>query len=158
MPLNYQRPERTPAEQAELDRADRRQFWIIAVIFTIAISALTLAYVAISDVLDPPSASTGAAQQIDEPAMPVPDGGAKPTDPGDRGGSEQLLLMGGLVVALGFGTAWVVHSSRRAKRRLASAPDDRRTASDGADGAEGKDETPGEDAAVSASTGSQAPR
>jgi hypothetical protein len=127
--MNYERSKRTPAEQAAADRADRREFWIIAVVFSLAIIALTGIYVVVSDVLEPPSPTTGAAEQVDQPALPIPDGGHEPTDPGDRGGSEQLLLMGGLFVALGLGAAWVVHSSRRAKRRLAAGTVD----SDGAD-------------------------
>lgn len=118
--MTYQRPQRTPAEQAELDRADRRQFWIIAVIFTVAMVALTGLYVAVSSVFDPPSPSVGAAEQVDNPALDVPDGGAEPTSAGDRGGSEQLALLGGLVVAIGAGTAWVIHSSRKARRQLAA--------------------------------------
>ncbi len=118
--MNYERSKRTPAEQAAADRADRREFWIIAAVFSLAIIALTGIYVVVSDVLEPPSPTTGAAEQVDQPALPIPDGGHEPTDPGDRGGSEQLLLMGGLFVALGLGAAWVVHSSRRAKRRLAA--------------------------------------
>jgi flagellar basal body-associated protein FliL len=45
-----------------------------------------------------------------------PDYGQKPKHPGDPGGWEQLALLGLLVVAVGSGTAWVVHTSRKAKR------------------------------------------
>lgn len=118
--MNPQRPRRTAAEQAELDRADRRQFWIIAVIFTAALVVVTGLYVAVSSTVDPPSPDVAAAEQIDNPALVIPDGGQEPTEPGDRGGSQQLALMGGLILALGLGTAWVVHSSRRARRQLAA--------------------------------------
>ena len=45
-----------------------------------------------------------------------PDYGQKPQHPGDPGGWEQLALLGLLVVALGGGAGWLVHTSRKAKR------------------------------------------
>lgn len=114
-----ERPVRTPEEEAAVRNADRRQFWIIAVVFVVGFLIASLIYTAIDNWIQPPSPVTGAGQQIDEPGMPIPDGGAKPTSPGDRGGSEQLALMTGLIVVLSGGTAWVYFSSRRAKRRLA---------------------------------------
>ncbi|HET8931067.1 MAG TPA: hypothetical protein VFN21_10460 [Acidimicrobiales bacterium] len=155
--MNYERPRRSPAEQAALDRADTRQFWRIAVIFTIAIAAMTGIYVVVADAVRPPSPETGATAQVDEPAIPLPDGGQEPTDPGDRGSSEQLLLMGGLFVVLAGGAAWVVHSSRRARRRLAAEL----TAEAATDGADGGDESTGHvtsPGAVSLSPGSPEPR
>ncbi len=150
--MNYERPLRSPAEQAALDRAEARQFWRIAVIFTIAIAAMTGIYVAVSNAVQPPSPETGAAAQVDEPAIPVPDGGHEPTDSGDRGGSQQLLLMGGLIVVLAGGAAWVVHSSRRARRRLADAA----TSAPVTASAPTAEKSP--DAALSRSSGSPEPR
>lgn len=145
--MNYERIRRTPTEQAEADRKDRRQFWIVAVVFTIAITAVTGLYVAVSDTVQPPSPQYGAAQQIDEPGMPIANGGAEPEEPGDRGGSQQIAVMVGLVVFIGGGAAWVVHSSRRARRRLAEQDADETVELDGPTIPE-----------VSSSTGSPTPR
>jgi len=159
--MNYERSKRTPAEQAAADRAERREFWIIAAVFSLAIIALTGIYVVVSDVMEPPSPTTGAAEQVDQPALPIPDGGHEPTDAGDRGGSEQLLLMGGLMVAIGLGAAWVVHSSRRAKRRLADDAAAAGTATGPAEGAETPPVAETVDAAtppVTSTAGSPEPR
>lgn len=115
--MNYQRPTRTPAEEAALRRTDRREFWILAAAFTIFMLVATGVYTVVNDAIQPPNPATGAAQQMDEPALPIPDGGAKPTSSGDRGGTDQVALMWLLIVALGGGSLWVVHSSRKARRR-----------------------------------------
>lgn len=159
--MNYERPRRNPAEQSALDRADTRQFWRIAVVFTIAIAAMTGLYVVIADAVRPPSPETGAAAQVDEPAIPVPDGGHEPADSGDRGGSQQLLLMGGLFVVLAAGSAWVVHSSRRVRRRLAAAEAESPGSASGVGEDATSDDSTSDDAApgeVSLSTGSPEPR
>ena len=44
----------------------------------------------------PTATESGTPHIIDRP-----NSGSKPTNPGDRGGSEQLLLFGGMVLALG---------------------------------------------------------
>ncbi len=120
--MSTERPVRTAAEQEAVDRKDRRQFWLIAAIFAIVLIGLTGVYVAVSSKVQPTTPEQGAAQQVDSPALPIPDGGAEPTDSGDRGGSGQLALLGGIIVVLGAGAAWVVHSSRRARRRHDGAP------------------------------------
>lgn len=114
--MNYQRPTRTPAEEAALRRTDRREFWIIAAAFTIFMLVATGVYTVVNDAIQPPNPATGAAQQIEEPAMPIPDGGAKPANSGDRGGTDQIALMWLLILALGGGSLWVIHSSRKARR------------------------------------------
>jgi len=44
----------------------------------------------------PTTTDSGSPHIIDRP-----NSGTEPTNPGDRGGSEQLLLMGGLIVVIG---------------------------------------------------------
>lgn len=112
---------RTPAEQATADERDRRQFWIIAAVFIVALVGLTLGYVAVATQVQPPSPERGAAQQVDQPALPIPDGGAEPTSSGDRGGVGQLTLLAGIIVVMVGGAAWVVHASRAARRRYDQA-------------------------------------
>ena len=51
----------------------------------------------------------------------MPYGGAKPDRPGAPGGWEQLALLGLIVVAVGGGTAAMIHSGRKARRRNAAA-------------------------------------
>lgn len=114
---------RTPDEQQAYDRRDRRQFWIIAAVFAVALVGLTGIYVVVSGRIQPPSPTQGAAQQVDQPALAIPDGGAEPTDSGDRGGAGQLALLGGIIVVIVGGSAWVVHSSRRARRRHEAGED-----------------------------------
>lgn len=115
--MHPQRKQRTPAEQAEADRRDRRQFWIIAAVFTVALVGLTGLYVAVSTNVEPPTPDRSAVQEDNQTALPVPDGGAEPTESGDRGGVGQLAVLGGILVVFGGGAAWLVHSSRRARRR-----------------------------------------
>ncbi len=112
---------KTASQDAADAKRDGRQFLVVAIIFTLAIAILTGVYVVANDATDPPTPATGAAQQRAEPALDVPDGGHKPKSPGDRGGSEQLALMGGLTVALVGGAAWVISTSRRAQRRQGKA-------------------------------------
>lgn len=114
--MNYERPQRTPEEQAELDRAETKQFWRIAVVFTIAIVTMTGIYVAVGTAMN--TDADTPAPQVQEGALPLPDAGSEPTDSGDRGGSQQIVLMVSLFVVIGAGAAWVITSSRRKRRRL----------------------------------------
>lgn len=127
-----------------------------AAAFAAVIIVLTGAYAAFSSMVAPPSPSVGAAEQAAEPAMPIPDGGAKPAAPGDRGGSEQLGLLAGIIVVLTGGSAWVVHSSRKARRARAAEHDG--VTGDGDAGSD--DDVPGDRSAndVSVSSGSPTPR
>lgn len=61
------------------------------------------------------SAEKGRMAAIDQPYS-----GSEPQHPGDRGGWEQLALLGVITVALTGGTAGVVYSGRRARRRAAA--------------------------------------
>lgn len=152
--MAIERPRRSPEEQAEADRVERRQFWIIAAVFAVAMVAMTGLYVVISNAVRPSDPGASAAEQIQRPALPIPDGGEEPIDSGDRGGSQQLLLMAGLVVVFAGGTAWVIHSSRKARRRRAEALAP--AAADDAVDAGASDTEPS--GSVSASAGSPEPR
>ncbi len=112
-------PRRSQQEQLEIDRNDRRQFLIVAIVFTVVIGIITLLYVATSELTSPPSPESGAAQQVARPAFDVPDGGQKPASASERGGAQQLALMAGLGVVLVGGSAYVVHTSRRARAQMA---------------------------------------
>jgi hypothetical protein len=48
-----------------------------------------------------------------------PNSGKKPTEPGDRGGAEQLLLFGGMVVAIGGIGFLALHGGAGAKANRA---------------------------------------
>ena len=105
-------------EREEADRKDRRQFTILAVVFAVVMVALTGMYVLGTEATNPPTPAQGAAQQQAQPALDIPDGGHKPLNSGDRGGSQQLALMTGLIVTLSGGAAYLVYASRRNRRRL----------------------------------------
>ncbi len=90
------KPTRTIRRGAELDRR------------TIVLSALVLFGVLVvgiglmavfsdpGDTAGPTTTDAGSPHIIDRP-----NSGSEPTRPGDRGGPEQLLLLGGMVVTLG---------------------------------------------------------
>lgn len=65
------------------------------------------------------TADKGRMAAIDQPYS-----GSEPERPGDRGGWEQLALLGVITVALAGGTAGMVFSGRRARRRAASIEPD----------------------------------
>ena len=108
------RPEQ-PA-RAQHDRGDRRSFVWVAVALTAVIVVLTGSLVLVTEVWDPPTPQSGSAAQSQAPALDLPDGGREPTRPGDRGGWEQLALLGLLCVVFAGGVAYLVTSSRRARR------------------------------------------
>lgn len=93
----------------------------VAVALTAVIVVLTGSLVLVSEVWDPPTPQSGSAAQSQAPALDLPDGGHKPTNPGDRGGWEQLALLGLLCVAFAGGAAYLVTSSRRARRSTVAA-------------------------------------
>jgi hypothetical protein len=94
----------------------------VAIALTAVIVVLTGALVLVTEVLDPPTPQSGSAAQSQAPALDLPDGGHKPTSSGDRGGWEQLALLGLLCGVFGGGVAYLVTSSRRARRAAVSTP------------------------------------
>ena len=110
-----------PAARAEVDRAERRSFVWVAVALTAVIVVLTGSLVLVTEVWDPPTPQSGSAAQSQAPALDLPDGGHEPTSPGDRGGWEQLALLGLLCVVFGGGATYLVTSSRRARRSAIAA-------------------------------------
>jgi hypothetical protein len=108
--------------RADADRAERRSFVWVAVALTAVIVVLTGALVLVTEVWDPPTPQSGSAAQSQAPALDLPDGGHEPTSSGDRGGWEQLALLGLLCGVFGGGAAYLVTSSRRARRAAASTP------------------------------------
>ncbi|HET8895778.1 MAG TPA: hypothetical protein VFN04_00790 [Protaetiibacter sp.] len=112
-----------PSSESD-DRREVRTFVKIAVAFTALLVVMTGAFALM---YRPPPKSTLAASRAAQsgmPALDLPDGGRTPTSPGDPGGWQQLALLGVLVVAIGGGAGALVLSSRRAKRRAASAVED----------------------------------
>ena len=82
------------------DARTRRRFWLSA-----------KEEVALQDFTDlfKPAGDTGRSDELERPrAIERPYSGQEPTHPGDRGGWEQLVLLGVIVVAIGGGTAAVV--------------------------------------------------
>lgn len=110
-----------PASTAEGDRAARRSFVRVAVTLTAVIVILTGALVLVTVLLDPPAPRPGSVAHNQAPALDLPDAGQPPTRPGDRGGWEQLALLGMLCVVFAGGAAYLVSSSRRARRRKDAA-------------------------------------
>lgn len=96
--------------------------WLPAIILVAILVVSAVAFALSANLFKPTNGSAPAAAQAQRmPAIDRPYSGAAPTRPGDRGGWEQLALLGLLVTALGGGTAGLVYSSRRAKRRALDA-------------------------------------
>ena len=88
-------PVRPPRREA----FDRRTLWLSALLLfgsLIIGIALMAIFADPGDEAQPTTTDDGTPHIIDRP-----NSGTKPTNPGDRGGSEQLLLLGGLVVVIG---------------------------------------------------------
>ncbi len=89
---------RTPTAPRRGGEIDRRTILLSAAVL---FGALILGIVLLAVFADPgpePQPTTtesGMPHIIDRP-----NSGTKPTNPGDRGGSEQLLLLGGMVLAI----------------------------------------------------------
>jgi hypothetical protein len=64
---------------------------------------------------DPGSTSTTAGEITDTGIIPEPNAGEEPNDPGDRGGTLQLVVLGLVVVAIGGVVFAVARQSRRAR-------------------------------------------
>lgn len=88
----------------------------MAIGFTAIIVVLTVAFVVASEFGQQPNPQDQAAAQVASPALDLPDSGRKPTRPGDRGGWEQLGLLGLICAAFVGGITYLVLSSRRARR------------------------------------------
>lgn len=84
---------------------------------SVVVLSLILAFVLLSMVVKPPTGEEAAEIQAAHPAMDTPNGGKVATQPGDRGGWEQLALLGVMVVAVGGGVGGIIHTSRKARRR-----------------------------------------
>ncbi len=93
---------------------DRKQLKMAAFLLFGAIIAGIVAFAALSDP-GAPTKPTGKATVI-----PTPNQGVAPKDPGDRGGWEQLALMGILIVTL-TGIGVFVVRGRGAKRPARAA-------------------------------------
>ena len=102
-------------------RPEHRQFIIAAISLSAVIIALTVVFTLSSSAFKPPPGTSGQQNQADNPALDMPYGGAKPDRPGAPGGWEQLALLGLILLAVGGGTAAMVHSGRKARRRNAAA-------------------------------------
>lgn len=102
------------------DHEDRRRFVTAAVMLTVVIAVMTAIFMMNSSVFKPPPGTSGNEIQQATPAIDEAYGGAHPTRPGDRGGWEQLALLGVIVVAVGGGVTAIVLTSRKARRALAA--------------------------------------
>lgn len=104
---------------------ERRRLWVAAALIFGVITVFLVVIVVVASIDQPTRQERQAAHQraLGEPqSLPEPDYGTAPKHPGDPGGWEQLALLGVLVVALGGGGAWVVHSSRRARSNRGQPP------------------------------------
>jgi hypothetical protein len=81
------------------DAFDRRTILLSALVL---FGALVAGIVLLAVFADPGSEPQPTATESGTPhIIDRPNSGSKPTEPGDRGGPEQLLLLGGMVVAIG---------------------------------------------------------
>ena len=117
-------------------RPEHRQFIIAAVSLSAVIIALTVVFMLSSSAFKPAPGTSGQENQADNPALDMPYGGAKPDRPGAPGGWEQLALLGLILAAVGGGTAAMIHSGRKARRRNAAAADEKQGNALGDDHAE----------------------
>lgn len=110
------------SDRARRDAEAKRRFWLSALVLVGVIVGMTLVFTLNADLFKPAPGTEASvrAEQAQQPAIDRPYSGAPPKRPGDRGGWEQLALLGVIVVALGGGVVAVVHSSRKARR---AAPD-----------------------------------
>jgi hypothetical protein len=87
-------PSSTPTRRSASSQVDPRTVKLAALVLFGAILAGVLAFAVLADTPEP-TRPTGNASII-----PKPNEGTGPADSGDRGGWEQLVLMGGIVAAL----------------------------------------------------------
>lgn len=100
-------PTPAPEGSAAARRKERRPFWIaFGVMFGSMLLAAVVAYATAGTSGNPnPTNQASAAKGA---SIPLPGSGHKPTNPGDRGGWEQLLTLGLIVAGIvGLGLlAW----------------------------------------------------
>src|SRR5207344_2611416 len=110
-----------PAGPRRRQVSDRQKVVIAAVTLVGVIVLTTLVFVLNSRYFKP-DPGTQAANEVaaaNHPSIDQPYSGHTPTSPGDRGGWEQLAVLGLIVVAIGGGTTAVVLSGRKARRENA---------------------------------------
>ncbi len=93
----------------------RRQFIWAGVVMTTVIVVLTLLFMAGSPLFRP--TEDQASRVPTGTAIEQPYSGTNPTRSGDRGGAGQLAVMGVMLAIMAGGAAWIVHTSRKARRR-----------------------------------------
>ena len=113
--------------------SERRSYWIAAIVLFAAIAALTATAV-LTTSSGPRKDTDGQIQEqggAKPHIIPRPGEGETPDRPNDRGGWQQVLVLGLVVAGLGgvAGLAW--RSSRRARRRASAGVRPRRDAGAG---------------------------
>ncbi|MEO6318992.1 MAG: hypothetical protein ABIP36_09440 [Acidimicrobiales bacterium] len=81
---------------------------MVAVLALLAVSTASAA-------AQEPSTSTPTVSLLPRDIVPEPNSGEAPSEPGDRGGALQLLLLGVVVVVIGGGVYGLMRQSRRAR-------------------------------------------
>ena len=97
-------PTPTPGPTHRREAFDRRTIWLSAAVLfgsLVVGIALMAIFADPGDEPQPTSTNDGTPHIIDRP-----NSGHQPTNPGDRGGWEQLAVLGGIIVVLG-GIAFV---------------------------------------------------
>jgi hypothetical protein len=111
-----------PAPPRRREVTDRQKVVIAAVTLVSVIVLSTLVFVLNTSYFKP-APGTQAANEVaaaNRPSIDQPYSGHTPTGPGDRGGWEQLAILGLIVVAIGGGTTAVALSGRQARRENAA--------------------------------------
>ncbi|WP_421117960.1 hypothetical protein ACE2AJ_11115 [Aquihabitans daechungensis] len=89
---------RTPSVRRRAGELDRRTIFVSA---GVLFGALVLGIILLAVFADPGTEPQPTTTDAGTPhIIDRPNSGTKPTNPGDRGGSEQLLLLGGMVLAI----------------------------------------------------------
>lgn len=97
-------PTPTPVPTRRREAFDRKTIWLSALVLfgsLVVGIALMAIFADPGDTAQPTTTNDGSPHIIDRP-----NSGTKPTNPGDRGGWEQLAVLGGIIVVLG-GIAYV---------------------------------------------------
>lgn len=124
-------PESPTSERRGILAAAGSFFGILVVLVIVAIVASgdagderTTATVATTPCAEDDAACQAARQSGERPGIiPKPGEGTAPQNPGDRGGWEQLTLLGIIVVVIGGIATYVIRSGRRTRARaLADGP------------------------------------
>lgn len=114
---------------------NRRTFILAGVVMIVLLGLGALASGFLIDSNDEPMGDTNPAVIVDEQTgdtapvergdgrpdiVPRPNSGKAPETPGDPGGSQQLLLLGGVMVAMAGIGVWVFTGGRRARANKAA--------------------------------------